>query len=276
MKIFFKLFSALLIALSMATGFYACNTPEEEVTTVDEVSPEILAKLDALGFNTVDFPVVKHEDQLIIENDISLNVHELDNIAQGIQQPVDEHYSTHNLVDGTPRTINVYVNSRFLQKYRDATDEAIRRYNEVDGFSLTFKRVTNASQADIQINPSPWWYYWQDILGSAGFPTTAGDPYNQILMTREYYDGVTNINGLATTIAHEMGHCIGFRHTDYMDRDFSCNRGFDPERVDPEGANHIPGTPTEAEAGSWMLACGSANLDRPFTTSDITALSTLY
>ena len=83
-------------------------------------------------------------------------------------------------------------------------------------------------------------------------------------MTRGYYDNVSNINGLATTIAHEMGHCIGFRHTDYMDRSYSCGGAPDNEGDGGVGANHIPGTPTGPSANSWMLACGSPEGDRPF------------
>ncbi|MEP5445232.1 M57 family metalloprotease, partial [Ekhidna sp.] len=79
---------------------------------------------------------------------------------------------------------------------------------------------------------------------------------------------------LATTIAHEMGHCIGFRHTDYMDRSFSCGGSYANEGAAGIGANHIPGTPTAPENGSWMLACSSG--DTPFSNNDKTALDYLY
>ncbi len=75
-------------------------------------------------------------------------------------------------------------------------------------------------------------------------------------MTRAYYDNVSNINGLATTIAHEMGHCIGMRHTDYMDRSYSCGGVPDNEGDGGVGANHIPGTLYRSgcklmDAGLW-------------------------
>ncbi|WP_262510258.1 zinc-dependent metalloprotease [Sediminitomix flava] len=37
-------------------------------------------------------------------------------------------------------------------------------------------------------------------------------------MTHNLY----NLGNLTIIIAHEIGHCIGFCHTDYMDRSFSC------------------------------------------------------
>ena len=85
-------------------------------------------------------------------------------------------------------------------------------------------------------------------------------------------------DGIATIIAHEMGHCIGFRHTDYFDRSISCGGGTSNEGDGGVGANHIPGTPTGADLqgnGSWMLACTDGS-NRDFTNADVTALNYLY
>ncbi len=42
------------------------------------------------------------------------------------------------------------------------------------------------------------------------------------------------------------------------------------------GAVHIPGTPTGANSGSWMLACIGSGVNRPFNTNDVTALNYVY
>jgi predicted Zn-dependent protease len=81
---------------------------------------------------------------------------------------------------------------------------------------------------------------------------------------------------LATILAHEIGHCIGFRHTDYMDRSYSCGGAYTNEGASSVGAIHIPGTPTTADATSWMLACIGTGQSRPFNTNDRTALNYLY
>ncbi|MEP1033200.1 M57 family metalloprotease [Ekhidna sp.] len=243
---------------------------ENQTPELEEIPSGVLAKIADLGFNATEVKMYKGE--LIIEGDIRITLDELDQMSPGNSLPVEEHYHTDNLVTGTPRTINVYVN--MPQKYRDATDIAITRYN-TEGLNLTFNRVGSSGQADIIIRASPWYYYFFGILGSAGFPSS-GNPHGTILMTRAYYDNVSNINGLATTIAHEMGHCIGFRHTDYMDRSYSCGGSSDNEGDGGVGANHIPGTPTGPSASSWMLACGSPEGDRPFTADDKTALGYVY
>ena len=83
-------------------------------------------------------------------------------------------------------------------------------------------------------------------------------------------------NYLGTILAHEMGHCIGFRHTDYMNRSFSCGGSAVNEGASTVGAVLIPGTPSGPVSGSWMLACIGSGQNRPFNSSDIVALNYLY
>ena len=75
-------------------------------------------------------------------------------------------------------------------------------------------------------------------------------------------------------IAHEIGHCIGFRHTDYKNR-ISCGGG-GGETAGSIGAVHIEGTPTNVKGNydSWMMACtnGKAN----FNAADGVALNYVY
>jgi hypothetical protein len=116
------------------------------------------------------------------------------------------------------------------------------------------------------------------VLGSAGFPTSGGNPYSQIAMSgilQSTYG--LGVNGIATIMAHEMGHCIGFRHTDYFNRAISCGGSTSNEGDGGVGAVHIPGTPTGATAAakSWMLACTDGS-NRPFNNDDKTALNALY
>jgi hypothetical protein len=87
----------------------------------------------------------------------------------------------------------------------------------------------------------------------------------------------TNVNFIGTIMAHEIGHAIGFRHTDYMDRSFSCNiGGNEGQETTGVGAVYIPGTATGPDDMSWMLACISLNENRPFNANDKVALAYLY
>ena len=77
-------------------------------------------------------------------------------------------------------------------------------------------------------------------------------------------------------ITHELGHCIGFRHSDYYDRSISCGSGGN-EGSAGVGAIHIPGTPTDARVGgSIMNSCFRSSETGEWSSSDRTALDYLY
>jgi len=165
---------------------------------------------------------------------------------------------------------------QFDQAYADALADAIGRYNS-ENLEITFSRTSDQASADIVFTRLSKRDERRGILGSAGFPTSGGDPYNEIRMSgviQSSYGWSTA--AIATVIAHEMGHCIGFRHTDYFDRSISCGSGGD-EGASTVGANHIPGTPTGASLAdqSFMLSCTGGG-DRPFNADDKVALDFLY
>ena len=86
---------------------------------------------------------------------------------------------------------------------------------------LTFQRVSSGGNivvkgADLGTG---------GILGqSSGFPTSTGNPATPITINNHpgTFGSNPSVNWLATIVAHEMGHTIGFRHTDYFNRAYSC------------------------------------------------------
>ena len=262
-----RITKTLCAALAAGMLFSACQTDESGAPDFGDVPGHVLEALAEAGFSTSE--VTRVETGYIVERDIFLTEGDIMDLTAATAV-THEHYRTTNVVTGTPRTIT--VSTSIGGDFPAALAEAVSRYN-AESLDLSFQVVS--SGADISIVASPWYYQFFGILGSAGFPTAGGDPHNQIQMTVGYYNGAP-VNGIATVIAHEMGHCIGFRHTDYMDRSYSCGGAADNEGASDVGAIHIPGTPTTPSANSWMLACGSATGNRPFTAEDKTALSTLY
>jgi hypothetical protein len=246
----------------------------KDVTPANDISAEVKAKIQALGFSTSS--VVKDADGYIVEGDILLTDEYLNDApAQSLLVVAnEEQYRTTNLVKGLPRTITVLV-SGLGTAYIQGTDLAISRYNAL-GLGITFQRVSSG-KGDITIqgfNQPPSGGFI--TLGSAGFPTRQGNPYGTIKMnTNQYaYGSNPDPNYVGSVIQHEMGHCIGFRHTDYMNRAYSCGSGGN-EGASNIGAIHIPGTPTGPDANSWMLACSNGG-DRTFNNNDKVALNYLY
>ncbi|HEY0041750.1 MAG TPA: M57 family metalloprotease [Flavisolibacter sp.] len=272
-----KNWRSILLACTMASVFVACKKEAKEAETIqEEVSESVKAQIKNLGFNNQD--VKKVEEGYLVEGDIILTPENLANVSTTHELIIanEEHYRTTNLVNPSSYpTIRVAISSSsssHTSVFTAALDEAIRRYN-AEGLRIRFQRVT--SSPNITINA---YYQADNTLGSAGFPTNSGAPYSRIQMNTYHYStstGSTNVNYIATIMAHEMGHCIGFRHTDYMNRAYSCGGSYYNEGASSVGAIHIPGTPTGASANSWMLACSNGS-NRPFTSADRTALTYVY
>lgn len=262
-----KRFLTLASLALLFAGLNSCSKNEPANIAEQGLSAEIKAKILALGFDAEDALVV--DGGYVVEGDIFLSNEDL-NAPMDIKTYIianTEQYHTTNLVTGLPRTIKVSVNSNLPTSIKTATDNAISRYN-AQGLQITFQKVS--SGADIVVKKSP---NGAPYIASSGFPS-GGNPYGSVLFNTNYSGW--NANTLASIMAHEIGHCIGFRHTDYMDRSYSCGGAPVNEGDAGIGAIHIAGTPTGPDAASWMLACIGNGINRPFNANDVTALNTLY
>ncbi len=178
-------------------------------------------------------------------------------------------YRTHNLVDSSNEVICINPNAKFNNNavLSAALDDSIADYNS-QGLSFTFQRGGAGCDAGItakEVNGSG---------GSAGFPS-GGNPYGTINIGK----GVANYGHdvAVHVINHELGHCIGFRHTDYFDRSISCGGSPLDEGQSNVGAVHIPGTPTGATMnGSVYNSCFNLGSNGNFSAGDTKALDELY
>ncbi len=265
-----RLSLAVIALLITAVSCQKAVAPEQEIKK--EVSQDVINSVKALGFSSDN--IIAEDGGYIVEGDIFIPANELKRSLNGTILRVGEveQYRTTNLVTRLPRTITVALTSRIdAAIYGPVLDEVVRRYN-AENLQITLQRVS--SGADITFDRASGSY-----LASAGFPTSSGDPFNSVKVnTRAIGSGTstTFINYAATIFAHELGHCIGFRHTDYMNRAYSCGGSATNEGASTVGAIHIPGTPTGPDPNSWMLACIGNGVNRPFNANDKTALSYLY
>ena len=265
-------FHVLAGILVLAFSFSACQ--QDDSAVVDKTIPKtVLDQIWNLGFSNEN--VQKIDEGYLVEGDIVLTQENLDDHADHVTLRIadTEQYRTTNLVTGLPRTITVSVDTKLTEitGYTQAVNEALNRFNS-ENLGLTFV-WQGSSGGQIHLKKQNG-----NFLASAGFPS-GGNPYNLIKLNAQAIgsgSSQTFIDFCATIIAHEMGHCIGFRHTDYFNRALSCGGPASNEGSAGVGAIHIPGTPTGNDATSWMLACISLNQNRPFNNNDKTALNYLY
>lgn len=262
--------AALVVLLMSAAGCQKAAAPVDESPL--QVTDAVISSVRAMGLSTGN--IIADEGGYIVEGDIFIPAADMKRSIAGafLRVGETEQYRTTNLVTGLPRVITVALSSKInASVYGPVLDEVVRRYN-AENLQITLQRVS--SGANITYDNATGSY-----LASAGFPTATGNPYNLVKVnTRAIGSGTsaTFINYAASILAHELGHCIGFRHTDYMDRSYSCGGSVANEGASTVGAILIPGTPAAADPNSWMLACIGSGVNRPFNANDKTALNYLY
>jgi hypothetical protein len=265
-----KIMRKMLIKTSMAIAvvmlFTACKKNAAD-STGGTISQTTLDKIYQLGFSNKN--VIAHDGKYIVEGDILLSEEDLNTAPETklLRVGEEEQYRTTRLVTGLPRTIRVAISSSLSSAYVTALDNALARYNAL-GLRITFTRVSSSPNITLVRGSG-------NFLASAGFPTSSGNPYSQVIVNPNAI-GNQPTNTIATIIAHELGHCIGFRHTDYMNRAYSCGGSPVNEGASSVGAILVPGTPSGPDPNSWMLSCIGSGQNRPFNANDRTALNYLY
>ncbi|WP_281404508.1 zinc-dependent metalloprotease [Pyxidicoccus fallax] len=247
----------LVLAVGCSALMFGCAGQPDE-------TQEIVDNLSKAGFPADDIMVVDGKVYVGRDAEVSLAA---SRELLGTGDTSEEQYRTTNLV--SPSVTKICINgSTFTGAFSTALDLAIQNYDELPlSFAMARTPSTGCSYTiNAVIQPGV-------VGGSAGFPS-GGLPYHTINIG----SGLSSysVDVIEHVITHEIGHTLGFRHSDYYNRSISCGSGGD-EGDAGIGAIHVPGTPTNAVVGgSLMNSCFRSVETGEFSSSDLTALSYLY
>lgn len=235
---------------------------------------EIVDNLRQVGFPDGEITVV--DGQVLVGGDAVVTLEASQEMLEvDPSRGGHEQYRSTNLVN--PNLHVICVDGRnFTGVLSDALDLAINNYDR-EPLTFAMRRYFGPT---LQCSPGP------DIVafvesgsgGHSGFPANGG-PFSQFSIGADVAT-LYNLQTVAALITHELGHAIGFRHSDWFDRTISCGQGplggMDP--ADSAGTVLIPGTPSGAVRGqSVMNACVFANQETGrLSSTDRTALLAMY
>jgi len=245
------------LAASCGMLWLGCTEPPGE-------TQEIIDNLVEAGFPANDIMVVNGVVYVGRDAEVSLaSSREMIRAANTSK----EQYRTTTTISASLTKICIN-GSTFTGVFSTALDLAIQNYDEQP---LTFAMArTPSAGCSFTINAvlAPG-----VVGGSSGFPS-GGLPFGQINIG----DGLAtfSVDTVEHVITHEIGHTIGFRHSDYYNRSISCGSGGN-EGDGGIGAILIPGTPSTATVGgSVMNSCFRSTETGEWSSTDITALNALY
>jgi len=261
------------ICLLFFAGMIVLFSCKKEASPVSQEVPQsVKDQITALGFTSAN--AQKIDEGYLVEGDIIITPELLSSSPQTqfLRVGNEEQYRTTNLIKSLPRTITVSLDRRMPSAYGAVLTEMVSRYNALS-LQIHFTQVSSGGQITFKVAHGSY-------LASSGFPDSQGNPYPTVNVNTtaitQYSTSTTFLGCAASIFAHEVGHCIGFRHTDYMSRQYSCGGSPVNEGASTVGAILIPGTPSGPDPNSWMLACVGAGQNREFNSNDKTALNYLY
>jgi hypothetical protein len=247
---------------------FGCGVDTSQSDSSSDETQEIVDNLVKAGFPLDDIQI--QGGKVFTGRDAEVSLVASQEMLRPDTAETQEQYRTTNLLAAS--ITNICINgAAFTGTFSTALDGAISNYN-ARGLQFHMTRTTGSTtgcSATITARLTT------GTGGVSGFPS-GGRPFNAINIGTGLQTGFA-VATVRHVMMHELGHTIGFRHSDFFNRAISCGGAASNEGDGGVGAILIAGTPSGATVGgSIMNSCFRTTETGQFTSTDITALNALY
>jgi len=263
---FIPLFKYLSYVFFISSFLISCQKEQDfEFPIKNEITRKDKLSILELGFDTTNISITN--EGYIVEGDILLLKNKLENYLQGMGS-ITRQARVENLIarNGiSPINIKIKIDASIYQDINGyvwsyAISSAIEYWNSISESCLNFSTTTN-NDYDILITKS---YLGSNVAGQGSWPMN-GKPGPTIKLNLDVFSHYNSLQKIYV-IAHEIGHNIGLRHTNWAGISESSGIG-------------IPGTPntgTNPDPSSIMNGETAGFSWQGFSKYDIIAITTLY
>lgn len=237
----------------------------DEDTSLEDQSTYAFIK--KLGYQ--DSEIMDLGDEYLVDGDILFAKHVQPSFSIFGEGPTTKQYGTNYYVGyNVQPNITVRVDPS-MNAYMSEITGAIAMWNNVPNCRAKFTLTTSTNQHILITNTN----LGTGVCGAGYFPVS-GQPGQLIRININQIAG-NSFEQRQRTIAHELGHTIGFRHTNWQPSGEPTS-GTLPDNGAKFSAMHILGTPTGNDASSLMNGgqCGIGAT--ALSNYDILAVQFLY
>jgi hypothetical protein len=213
-------FAAKLVLISFLTVIYSCDSDRENAGLVQDpaLAGHIKFLSESTGYSKDLIVFDKNNNRFIIDQDVVISKAAVEDYMAGKHLSrnesgrVEQRRYTYLVSDAYVYNIKYFLETSVPNEWKPSITQAIAEWNAVGGAKVRLSEVTTASQANIRVNSM---YDTQNWVARAELPYSDGSP-GHVLTINTRFNTMSSGEKLFAMV-HEMGHNIGFLHTNQTD-----------------------------------------------------------